>query len=167
VCVCVCVCVCVGCVCAYVCVCVFVCVCLCVFVFVSVCVYVCKEVNNKRRLETYEVSRKALGSEIRGKRSKEKKGLRQTPGCWSYASPSHVQQKTHKKKNQKKRTPSSRKICIVSRGKKEKGQQIFPSLGALIICKATPLCLLDEASKLVAPQSGQCCTNYIARETYD
>jgi hypothetical protein len=55
-------------VCVRVCVCVCVCLCLCLFVFVSAFVYVCKEDNNKRRLETYEVSRKALGSEIRGKR---------------------------------------------------------------------------------------------------
>ena len=50
--------------------------------------------------------------------------------------------KRTRKRTKKKSTPSSRKICIVSEGKKKKGKQILQSLGALIICKATPLCLL-------------------------
>jgi len=51
---------------------VFVCICLCLFVFVSAFVYVCKEDNKEdlklTRYGTLIVSRKALGSEIRGKR---------------------------------------------------------------------------------------------------
>jgi hypothetical protein len=50
-------------------------------------------------------------------------------------------QKTHKKKEQKKNVRLQTNMHRL-RGKKEKGQQIFPSLGAVIICNTTPLCLL-------------------------
>jgi hypothetical protein len=110
--------------------------CLCVVVFVFV--YMCTEENIK-----------------------EKKGFRQIPGCWSYASPPRIQQKKRTRKRGKKNAHqisgcciASRKICIVSGGEKKKGEQEVPSLGALIICKATPLCLLFFQKKRLTPSLG-------------
>ena len=110
-------------------------------------------------------------TEIRGKRWKEKKGLRQTPGCWSYASPPRVQQtkNAQEKGTKKKRTPPDKYAS--SQGKKRKRatniskprgghhmqhnaslpplfifcsfwKRLTTSLGAVIICNATSLCLL-------------------------
>jgi hypothetical protein len=58
-------------------------------------------------------------------KGKKKKGLHQTPGCWSYASPPRVQQKTQKEKEPtKKSTPSLGALHRLQKNMHRLGEQM-------------------------------------------